>query len=65
MPPGRELGRCLRAEHHVGVLGPVAGGDPGDVLPTAGVTGAHTVHLTFAGDGKDDFTNVNWFTFDH
>ncbi|ELP62803.1 carbohydrate-binding protein [Streptomyces turgidiscabies] len=29
------------------------------------VTGTHTVYLTFTSDGKDDFTNINWFTFDH
>lgn len=31
----------------------------------SGVTGTHTVYLTFASDQPDDFVNVNWFAFDH
>ncbi|HWU47226.1 MAG TPA: carbohydrate-binding protein [Humibacter sp.] len=35
------------------------------LIDIAGVTGTHTVYLTFASDQSDDFTNVNWFTFTH
>ncbi|WP_406445472.1 carbohydrate-binding protein [Streptomyces sp. NBC_00631] len=31
----------------------------------SGVTGTHTVYLTFASSQSADFVNVNWFTFTH
>ena len=31
----------------------------------SGITGTHTVYLTFASDQSADFTNLNWFTFAH
>jgi hypothetical protein len=31
----------------------------------SGVTGTHTVYLTFTGSQSADFVNVNWFTFAH
>ncbi|ELP62804.1 carbohydrate binding module (family 6) [Streptomyces turgidiscabies Car8] len=31
----------------------------------SGVTGTHTVYLTFAGDQSDNFANLNWFSFAH
>jgi len=33
---------------------------PGDV---SGVTGKHTVYLTFSSGQPADYVNVNWFTF--
>ncbi|MBT2523549.1 carbohydrate-binding protein [Arthrobacter sp. ISL-28] len=30
-----------------------------------GVTGTHTVYITFSSDQSSDFTNLNWFTFMH
>jgi hypothetical protein len=35
---------------------------PGSV---SGITGRHTVFLTFTSGQPADFVNVNWFTFGH
>ncbi|MFF7791282.1 carbohydrate-binding protein [Streptomyces sp. NPDC007991] len=35
------------------------------LVDVSGITGTHTVYLTFAGDQPDDFANLNWFTFTH
>jgi O-glycosyl hydrolase len=35
------------------------------ITDISGVTGTHTVYLTFAGDQPDNFVNLNWFTFTH
>ncbi|MFF7792820.1 carbohydrate-binding protein [Streptomyces sp. NPDC007991] len=34
-----------------------------DITATPGITGTHTVHLTFTSDQPDNFVNLNWFTF--